>query len=1030
MTREWQTGGGPGRLLSAAAGLLVLSATSRGAEGTVRFDFESGDLQGWKVVEGKFDRFVCDRADFHHGQGKYNKQGKYFLSTLDRRDNQPDDSFTGVAESPVFVLSGPDMTLLVGGGGHSDTYVALCSFSSTRGREVLTARGKNAQDMQRVTWRAPKLVGKKVFLRLVDRNSGGWGHITFDDFTAKGRIDAKATKRNFAGAGSRLRAAKARASVGNVNMEALRSVVEDLTATFPERYKGYLERLDGHEKALAGDAGAAKPDEDIAEFYREALVANPLVSGQPILFVTRSQYRGDHHNTATMFQVGEVNTGKFRGPGALKTVDLAKGGQVRTLVESPKGVVRDQEVSFDGKRIVFSMRREKADDYHIYEVRADGTGLKALTRAKLVSDIDPLYLPDGSIVFSSTREPKFCMCNQHIMANLFRMDADGANIHQIGKSTLHEGHSSLTPDGRILYDRWEYVDRNFGDAQGLWTVNPDGTNHAVYWGNNTTSPGAVLDARVIPGTQKIICTLSSCHDRPWGALGIIDRRLGLDGRKPIVRTWPPSAVNLAGRGNFDTYKRVKPKYEDPYPLSDKYFLCSRLTGKGEQMGIYLLDLFGNEILLHAEGAGCYDPMPLAPRGRPLAIPVHRDFANGEGTFYLLDVCAGHYMKGVEPGAVKFLRVIESPEKRFFTGPAWGGQGVHKPGMNWHNFENKRILGTVPVEADGSAHFSVPADKFIFFQALDENGMMINSMRSGTIAQSGETLGCIGCHESKLSTPPSAPGRMPLALARPPSKMNGWYGEPRLFSFQAEVQPVFDKHCVKCHDFGKKGAKKLILAGDRDNTFCASYVDLWYKKYIKCVGAGPSETQQAYSWGSHPSRLVQTLRKGHPSRASGSLKGPNDNKVKLTKEEMDRIVTWVDLNGPYYPIYASAYPKGISGRSPLDGKETGRLGKLTGVNLGRLANHGRRVGSQVSFDRPSLSPCLAKLDKNGAKYKEALAIVRAGRDRLRKRPRADMPGFKACEVDSRRQERYALRQEAERRSREAIRKGGKVYDERR
>ncbi|MHC4199709.1 MAG: hypothetical protein ACYSU0_06925, partial [Planctomycetota bacterium] len=384
MARERQTGGGPGHLLWAAVGVLVLSATSLGADGTVRFDFESGDLQGWKVVEGRFDRFLCDRADFHHGQGKYNKQGKYFLSTLDRRDNQPDDSFTGVAESPVFTLRSPEMTLLVGGGGHADTYVALCSFSSTKGREVLTARGKNAQNMQRVTWRAPKLVGKRVFLRLVDRNGGGWGHITFDDFTAKGRIDPKATKKHFAGAASRMRAARARASVGNVNMEALRSVVEDLTATFPERYKGYLERLERHEKALAGDA-EAKPDEDIATFYREALVANPLVSGQPILFHTRSQYAGDHHNTATMFQVGEVNTGKFRGPGALKTVDLAKGGRVRTLVESPKGVVRDQEVSFDGKRIVFSMRREKADDYHIYEVRADGTGLKALTRAKLVS---------------------------------------------------------------------------------------------------------------------------------------------------------------------------------------------------------------------------------------------------------------------------------------------------------------------------------------------------------------------------------------------------------------------------------------------------------------------------------------------------------------------------------------------------------------------------------------------------------------------------------------------------------------------
>lgn len=152
-----------------------------------------------------------------------------------------------------------------------------------------------------------------------------------------------------------------------------------------------------------------------------------------------------------------------------------------------------------------------------------------------------LYLPDDGIAFSSTREPKYCMCNRHIMANLFRMEADGANIHQIGKSPLFEGHSSLLPDGRLLYDRWEYVDRNFGDAQALWTANPDGTAHAVYWGNNTASPGAVIDARAIPGTELVLAVFGSCHDRPWGALAILDRRLGLDGPDPVVRTWPADA---------------------------------------------------------------------------------------------------------------------------------------------------------------------------------------------------------------------------------------------------------------------------------------------------------------------------------------------------------------------------------------------------------------------------------------------------------------------------------------------------------
>ena len=319
----------------------------------------------------------------------------------------------------------------------------------------------------------------------------------------------------------------------------------DYAQEYP-RGREYLRRLSDirlrHERAAQADIEGIEAD--FRALRRDALIANPLVSGRPILFVSRQQYRSDHHNTATMFVTGEINTKSFRGNGALKTIDFGGNGRTTTLVETADGLIRDPEVHFDGRRILFSMRRNINDDYHIYEFNADGTGLKQLTSAPGVADFDPLYLPDDGIVFSSTREPKYCMCNRHIMGNLFRMDADGANIHQIGKSTLHEGHSALLPDGRIIYDRWEYVDRNFGDAQGLWVVNPDGVNHCIYWGNNTWSPGAVIDARAIPGTEQIMCVFSSCHDRPWGALAMIDRRLGVDGREPVVRTWPDDAVNL------------------------------------------------------------------------------------------------------------------------------------------------------------------------------------------------------------------------------------------------------------------------------------------------------------------------------------------------------------------------------------------------------------------------------------------------------------------------------------------------------
>jgi len=791
---------------------------------------------------------------------------------------------------------------------------------------------------------------------------------------------------------------------------SLRLAIHDLGQTFGQRYpraSEFLTRLDAIEREAAG-ATSAEGETLRRAFHalqREALVANPLVSGQPILFVVRHQYAPDHHNTETMFQTGEICTSKFKGPGALKAIDFARGGEVRTLLDLPNGVARDPDVSFDGKRILFALRHDIKDDYHLYEVNADGSGLRQLTFGGAVSDFDPLYLPDGRIAFTSTREPKYCMCNRHIMGNLFRMDADGANIHQIGHSTLHEGHGSLTPDGRILYDRWEYVDRNFGDAQGLWTSNPDGTSHAVFWGNNTPSPGAVLDARILPGApERFIATFSSCHDRPWGAIALVDRRIAVDGKAPVLRTWPASAMDMVMQGNYDRFTSTKPKYEDPYPLSDRYFLASRQL-EGEQMGIVLLDVFGNEVLLHTEAPGCYDPMPLAPRPRPRVIPDRTDLAKKGGAFYVYDVYIGTGMENVPRGAVKAIRVVESPEKRYWTSSAWdGGTGQQAPGMAWDDFNNKRILGTAPVEADGSAHFSVPADTFVYFQLLDADGMMVQTMRSGTIARPGETTGCVGCHENRLG---GTPNHLKSAICRPPSPLQPWHGPPRLFSYTAEVQPVFDKHCVRCHDYGTEGGKKLLLAGDLTLCFNASYTELRKKGHVKVVGAGPADILPPYSWGSHKSRLVNRLRK---YRDDGTL----------DPEAFDRVVTWIDINAPYYPSYASSHPGNLYGRSPLDAKQLATLSKLVGVDLQRREN-----ADQVSLSRPEMSPCLARiLDKGDPRYAEALAILRAGAATLARAPREDMPGARLLGIDAEREEKYLRLHQAEAAARQAIARGEK------
>jgi hypothetical protein len=460
-----------------------------------------------------------------------------------------------------------------------------------------------------------------------------------------------------------------------------------------------------------------------------------------------------------------------------------------------------------------------------------------------------------------------------------------------------------------------------------------------------------------------------------------------------------------------------PKYEDPYPLDEEHFLCARMTGKGEEMGIYLIDLDGNETLLHVEGPGCFDPMPLAPRALPPAIPARRDFEQKTGQFYVADVYLGTHMKDVERGTVKYLRVVESPEKQTFAEhQQWGGQGQQNPGMNWHDFNNKRILGTVPVEADGSARFEVPADTYIYFQLLDAEGMMVQSMRSGTIIQPGELQGCVGCHESRNSAPPPPRALSLLALQRAPSTLEGWRGPQRFFGYRAEVQPVFDKHCVSCHDYGKEAGDKLLLCGDTTMTFNTSYMELWRKKLIAAIGAGPAETQPAYGWGSHASRLVAVIQSGH-------------HDVSLSEEEFDRIVTWIDLNAPYYPYYETAFPENLAGRAPLTQEEVTRLSELTGVRFAELANHQRALGPQVSFERPHLSPCLQQLEKaKQRKWREALAIINAGKLRLAATPGADMPGFAPAGQDAWRMSKYAAREAQEARSRAALASGETCYDE--
>jgi len=975
------------------------------------YDFETGDLQGWKVTEGFFEKAVSDRAKEHNSGKPYVKGGKWFLTTLENRRDESIAAQMGRVQSPLIRLTSPTIKFRLGGGNNQCDF---CLVDRQTGEIHARAVGRNDEPLLPVEWTVPRAVGREVFFCLSDLSGGHWAYIAVDDIVCEGEVlpDDFSTR-----------------TIGVYEPRpapsmyvAAETAVRELGARFPDYPAA---------KFLADFAKLKQEDAPLTSFEAkrvEALVrANPIVNAHEILYTTHAMWPGDHHNTASLFQCGEVNTYKYATQGALRALN-PKTGLARDIVgEILARTVRDPEVDFDAKRIVFAMRRSREEDYHIWSVNVDGSDMRQLTSAKGVCDVQPAWLPDGGIVFTSTREPKYCGCNRHIMANLFRMEGDGANIHQIGRSTLFEEHPVVLADGRILYDRWEYVDRNFADAQALWTCNADGTRHALFWGNNTACPGALMNARPLSDPSRAIAVFGSCHDRQWGALGIVDRTKGVDGKEPVLRTWPSAFRDQirASSGNtfdpnlYDRTRRLECKYADPFPLDDEHFLCVRQTGHGEETGIFYLDLHGNEVLVHRDGLGCHDPMPIRAVKRPPVQSVQRNYADvkAPGRFYVQDVYVGTHMKGVKRGSIKSIRVVESPEKRqWIKVRSWWNDAACT--MNWRAFDAKRVLGTVPVAEDGSAYFEVPGNTYVFFQALDAEGKMVQSMRSGVILQPGETYGCVGCHESRGGDLPKM-DKKGVAFSRAPAKLDGAYnlrglhrGRPaKQFSYQHEVQPVFTRHCVACHDYGKPAGAKLNLSGDRGAYFCTSYVDLCAKGYVECPGDGPAETLNAYSWGARASRLLKVIEGGH--------KG-----VKLADDEREAVIAWLDLNVPYWPVYECAWPDNYGGRMPITCAEHDRLQQLAGRRISN--SYYSKQLEQLDFDRPECSRILDPIRGKSA-YAEALAIIQKGKERLKTNPRADMEGFVPCAAHQERLRRYQRRADEERSVYDAIRSGQKRYD---
>ena len=753
-------------------------------------------------------------------------------------------------------------------------------------------------------------------------------------------------------------------------------------------------RAKAHE--IQGDPMAAR---------REATRTLRELGAGEIIFAVR-KVDGDGHWYANLsYWSSNPKRTLYHDGGRLCRLNVATGA-VTPLVDDPTGGVRDPQVHYDGAKVLFSYRKGGQPFYHLYEIGTDGTGLRQLTEGPY-DDIEPTYLPDGGIAFCSTRCNRMVNCYFVRVAVIFRCDGNGGNIRQLSSNIEQDNTPWVLPDGRILHQRWEYIDRSQVAYHHLWTMNPDGTNQMVYFGN--LSPSTVMiDAKPIPGTSRVVASFSPGHGQKEhaGRVTVVDVGMGPDHR--------PSARAISG-------PRL---YRDPYPLGTDCFLVAGSTD------VLLMDGAGQTTPLYqlseadcVAGLRLHEPRPLRPRRRERVIPPRVNTGKGTGRVFCVDVRAGRNMTGVEPGEIKELLVLEALPKPVNFSGGW------EPITYGGSFTLERILGTVPVEADGSAHMELPALRSLFFVALDRDGMAVKRMQSFLTVQPGEVFGCVGCHEQRVST--SLPGRKLAAMRRPPSQVRPIPGIPEVIDFPRDVQPILDRHCVACHDYRatEKGGPRsggVVLCGDRGPHYSQSYVALTVRQQISDGRNAARSNYAPRELGSAASPLLAKIDGSH-------------HRVVVTPKERQLLRLWIDSAAAYPGTYA-ALGAGMTGgqgwdkrtdavlerrcgechsgalvlpKSPGDtmGESTSgridpkhprtRFSRHLAYNLTRpemsllllapLAKEAGGYGTCRRAGQDDAAPVFATTDDPD--YKILLAAVEATKAHLEQIKRFDMPGFR-------------------------------------
>ena len=650
---------------------------------------------------------------------------------------------------------------------------------------------------------------------------------------------------------------------------------------------------------------------DVSKLRRRIAFANPLIKGlNEILFIQRhgsanhccDQYFGFNQRPgggvfvlSDAFgaepKVRDVLADSIVQKGRLKGKKLAGGAYL-----SP-------DLSYDAKTILFAYtqctgkeRWSPERSLHIFKVNADGSGLEQLSDGTW-NEFDPCFLPSGRIVFISERRGGFGRCHPRPVPTytLYSMMPDGSDIVPVSYHETNEWHPSVNHAGMIIYTRWDYVDRGDCIAHHPWITTPDGRDARALQGNYPTSrharPDQEMNLRAIPGSQKLMSTAAPHHGQAYGSIVTVDPNVEDDGAMgPLKRLTPEARFPEVERGGSTSYGNA-------WPLSEKYFICAYST-RGRRKGgygLYLVDCFGNKELLYRDPSiWSVSPIPLRPRTKPPVIP-HQTLAGfppghpkagtplskapKTGTITCTNVYNGllPWPKGTKITALRIVQLFPKATYRIGSPRIGAAQESLARG----------VLGTVPVEADGSAHFTAPAGIPFYFQALDAGGRAVQSMMSLTYIHPGETLACQGCHERRHDAPKVLATR-PLALKRAASEIAPDVEGSYPVFYPKLVQPVLNRKCITCHaEQRKKGKKTPDLA-----QFRGSFNVLIRGAYHQS-GKPPSRKQVRTvpgKFGANASKVYQMLAKGH-------------NKVKLTDEEMHRIILWLDTNCNFYGAYA-------------------------------------------------------------------------------------------------------------------------------